>query len=210
MTNPIQVLTKWYRTRLERGRPYITLLPERMANTRLLPTREALIEALPKGGIIAEVGVDMGDFSQKILTISNPTHFHLVDLWPPSVVRNDRYSAVANRFQKEIDQGLVSLHRGDSEETMAGFADHTFDWIYLDTTHLYDKTVRELAICAKKVKPGGWLCGHDYTLGSWKDGVRYGVIEAVNDFCNTHGWDLVYLTNEPHRYISYALQKKNR
>lgn len=208
MTNPIQVLTKWYRTRLERGRPSITLQPERMANTRLLPTREALIEALPKGGIIAEVGVDMGDFSQKILTISNPIHFHLVDLWPPSVVRNDRYSAVANRFQKEVDQGLVSLHRGDSEETMAGFPDHTFDWIYLDTTHLYDKTVRELAICAKKVKQDGWLCGHDYTLGSWKDGVRYGVIEAVNDFCNTHGWDLVYLTNEPHRYISYALQKK--
>ncbi len=208
MTNPIQVLTRWYRTRLERGQPYITLLPERMSQTQLLPTREDLIEVLPHGGVIAEVGVDMGDFSQKILDISRPNQFHLVDLWPPSVVRNDRYTAVANRFTKEANDQQVILHRGDSEATMAGFPDHTFDWIYLDTTHLYDKTVRELAICAKKVKPGGWLCGHDYTLGSWKDGVRYGVIDAVNDFCNNHGWDLMYLTNEPHRYISYALQQK--
>lgn len=207
--NPFQILLRTVRRRKEDHHPVIHLLPERMASTRLLPSREELIAILPKNGTVAEVGVDMGDFSQKILETARPEVLHLIDLWPPSLIRKDRFSAVSDRFAREIGDKSIILHRGDSEATMAAFPDHSFDWIYLDTTHIYDKTVRELAICAAKVKPGGWLCGHDYTVGSWIEGVRFGVVDAVNQFCNDHGWDLVYLTNERHRYISYALQKKN-
>ncbi|MEZ5030813.1 MAG: class I SAM-dependent methyltransferase [Saprospiraceae bacterium] len=207
--NPIQILIRTVRKRKEKQHPVVHLQPERMATTRILPSREDLIAILPKNGIVAEVGVDMGDFSRKILDIAQPEVLHLVDLWPPSLIRQDRFTAVSDRFAEEIRNQSVVLHRGDSEKTMADFPDQSFDWIYLDTTHIYDKTVRELAICAKKVKPGGWLCGHDYTVGSWIEGVRFGVVEAVNQFCNENGWDLVYLTNERHRYISYALQKKS-
>lgn len=209
MIHPLQHLTRWLRSRQEKHIRPITLRPERMSETRVLPDRETLISRLPAGAVVAEVGVDMGDFSKKILDISNPVECHLIDLWPPSLVRADRYTAVAQRFSREAADGRVILHRGDSEATLESFPDHHFDWIYLDTTHLFEKTGRELEICARKIKTNGWLCGHDYTLGSWKDGVRYGVIRAVNDFCNREGWDLVFLTNEPHRYISYALKRSH-
>lgn len=208
LPNPIQILVRTVRRRKENQHPVVHLHPDRLSSTRVLPSREDLIAILPKHGLVAEVGVDMGDFSRKILDTSQPSVLHLVDLWPPSLVRKDRFTAVADRFASEIKDQSVVLHRGDSEETMAAFPDQSFDWIYLDTTHIFDKTVRELAICARKVKPGGWLCGHDYTVGSWIEGVRFGVVDAVNQFCNDNGWDLVYLTNERHRYISYALQKK--
>lgn len=209
LPNPLQILHRTIRRRKEKLQPVVHLSPKRMSSTKILPSREDLISILPEQGVVAEVGVDMGDFSRKILDNARPRILHLVDLWPSSLIRKDRFSAVADRFASEIRDQTVILHRGDSEATMAAFPDHMFDWIYLDTTHVYDKTVRELAICAKKVKPGGWLCGHDYTVGSWIEGVRFGVVDAVNQFCNDHDWDLVYLTNERHRYISYALQKKN-
>ena len=202
-------LTFWYRSRDERGRPVVEMDAARIQGTQLLPSREALLERLPQNAVVSEIGVDMGDFSQQILNISQPAHLHLIDLWPPSTIKKDRYQQVADRFQPLVQDGQVTLHRGDSEATLETFPDHTFDWVYLDTTHMYEKTVRELEILARKVKPGGYICGHDYTLGAWKYGVRFGVIPAVNDFCNRHEWDLAFLTNESHRYISYALRHRN-
>ncbi len=201
-------LTYFMRTRLFPSLPETGILPERMTATKLLYHREDLLAYLPKDAIVAEIGVDMGDFSESILQISQPRKLHLLDLWPPSVIKKDRYTQVLERFRQQTTAGLVSLHRGDSEALLESFEDNYFDWVYLDTTHRLDKTQRELAVCARKVKPGGIIAGHDYTSGAWDYGVRYGVVGAVNSFCNEHGWDLIALTNEASRHVSYALQKK--
>jgi len=39
-----------------------------------------------------------------------------------------------------------------------------------------------------KVKPGGWLCGHDYQF--------QGVVDAVGEFCNKEGVKLTFVTKE--------------
>lgn len=201
-------LTYLLRTKVFPTAPETEINPDRMRNTQLFPTREDLLAFLPKQAIVAEIGVDLGEFSESILRISQPTKLHLLDLWPPSMIRADRYTQVVKRFEKATNAGLVSLHRGDSEALLESFPDHYFDWVFLDTTHLLEKTQRELAVCARKVKPGGIITGHDYTTGAWDYGVRYGVVGAVNSFCNEYGWDLIALTNEASRHISYALQKK--
>jgi ubiquinone/menaquinone biosynthesis C-methylase UbiE len=201
-------LTYFMRTKVFPSMPEAEILPERMRETKLLFHREDLLAFLPKDAIVAEIGVDMGDFSESILQISQPKKLHLLDLWPPSVVKKDRYTQVVERFRKATAEGLVELHRGDSEALLEQFPDKYFDWVYLDTTHLLDKTQRELEVCSRKIKPGGIIAGHDYTSGAWDYGVRYGVVGAVNTFCNNHGWDLIALTNEASRHVSYALQKK--
>ncbi len=79
--------------------------------------------------------------------------------------------------------------------------------MYLDTNHQYETTRKELIAASRKVRSGGFIAGHDYVTGNFTDGIRYGVIPAVNEFCNSEGWSLRYLTNEPDRHLSFAIQK---
>ena len=74
-----------------------------------------------------------------------------------------------------------------STDAIGDFEDSTFDWIYIDTDHSYELTYKELRGYAPKVKPDGIIAGHDYSMGNWIDAYRYGVIEAVNEFCVQEG-----------------------
>jgi hypothetical protein len=183
------------------------LIPERMPDARLLPDRMALLHLLAKGGTCAEIGVDEGDFSRAILDICEPQVLHLVDLWPRPLIREDRFPKVKERFAKEISSGQVQLHRGDSLKTLEQMPDASLDWVYIDSAHTYAHTMAELTLCDRKVKPDGTIAGHDYAVGSWDYGVRFGVVRAVNEFCNRFGWHLVWLTNEADRHVSFALRK---
>lgn len=44
-------------------------------------SRDELIALLPKGGVVAEVGVAFGDFSEVILARTLPKRLHLIDPW---------------------------------------------------------------------------------------------------------------------------------
>ncbi|MEX0773138.1 MAG: class I SAM-dependent methyltransferase, partial [Balneolales bacterium] len=82
-----------------------------------------------------------------------------------------------------------------------------FDWIYIDTDHSYETTRDELRLYASKVKQGGIIAGHDYVKGNWITTYRYGVIEAVHEFCVNNDWELIYLTAEPIENQSFAIRR---
>jgi hypothetical protein len=86
-------------------------------------------------------------------------------------------------------------------------SENSLDWVYIDTDHTYKTTKEELEAAAKAVKPGGFICGHDYTSISYSGLRRYGVVEAVNEFCVQYGYEFIYLTSETTRHVSYALRK---
>jgi cephalosporin hydroxylase len=81
----------------------------------------------------------------------------------------------------------------------------SLDWIYIDTNHQYQNTLNELRAYQPLIKRSGYITGHNYTIGNFRNGIRYGVVEAVNQFCNEEHWQLVYLTNEPQRFLSYGI-----
>ena len=85
--------------------------------------------------------------------------------------------------------------------------DSYFDWVYLDTDHTYDTTRRELELLRPKMKKGGIIAGHDYIFGNWDDGHRYGVIEAVREFCLTYQWEMIFLTHELDDHPSFAIRE---
>ena len=68
-------------------------------------------------------------------------------------------------------------------------------------------TREELVKYASKVKRDGIIAGHDYTMGNWDSLNRYGVIEAVHEFCVKYGWELVYLTLESAENQSFAIKR---
>ncbi|MBK9149146.1 MAG: class I SAM-dependent methyltransferase [Flavobacteriales bacterium] len=172
----------------------------------MVPDREAFLNVLPKGGVVAEAGVDHGDFSARILAITQPSALHLIDVWSSKRYHSGLEDLVRKRFAREIESKQVRIDLGLSTDVMPRFPDGYFDWIYIDTDHGYRITAAELAIARTKVKPGGIIAGHDYVTGNWDGGVRYGVVEAVHEFCVKHDWELILLTHETDRHLSFAIR----
>jgi hypothetical protein len=185
--------------------PVVPLAEELQANVKLLADRFHLLHRLPKRGVVVELGVNVGDFSAEILRITQPKKLFLVDQWSDSRYSGRIRKGVQERFAKEIDSGVVHLINANSLDAASHFEAGSLDWIYIDTNHQYLNTQNELRAYKPLMKRTGYIAGHDYTIGNFRNGIRYGVVEAVNEFCNAEKWQLAYLTNEPHRFLSYGI-----
>lgn len=186
--------------------PHFEVSYPRIENARLLATREQLLSFLPTNGIVAELGVDRGGFSQKILEVNQPSKLHLVDVWQSTRYPEKLFHEVSERFQEDIRVGKVEINRGLSTEVVTDFPDCYFDWIYIDTAHSYAVTKAELQAYLPKIKPDGIIAGHDFIVGEIDVPWKYGVIEAVYEFCEEFGWEIVYLTMERGISPSFAIR----
>ena len=179
---------------------------------RVFATRRQLVTALPSRAVVAEIGVQRGNFSKKILRKAKPRRLHLIDCWeehhdglgyphdgrPVSQTNHDdNYAFVEERFAAGIAAGRVQLHRGYSVPLLKAFPDSYFDWIYIDANHTYEAVSSELAAALTKIKPGGVIAGHDYIDTLYWKKRNFGVVEAVDEFCGRHGWEIIAETSEP-------------
>lgn len=176
------------------------------ANGSLLPDRLALVDRMKRGALVAELGVADGNFSAEILARTDPACLHLIDLWHGARYR-DGAARVAERFDTEIVRGQVVVHQGPSVDMLGRLADASLDWVYIDTTHDYALTARELRMAARKVGADGRIAGHDFCTGNIITPVVYGVVQAVNEFCLREGWQYEYLTLESHGHFSFCLMR---
>lgn len=184
-------------------------LEERLTdNMRIVQTREQMLDLLPKNGVVAEVGVAFGNYSKSILEHSTPSELHLIDLWDPKNARYaDGLEQVKSRFEDAINSHQVIIKQGLSWDILKSYPDKYFDFVYLDSSHDFDSVNKELKIVHNKIKENGYICGHDYTRWAGSGIYRWGVVEAVNNFCREYEWELIYITNEPNRLLSYAIRK---
>jgi hypothetical protein len=187
--------------------PKIDLEKRHISNTKLLESREVLLEQLTKNGIGAEIGVDQGTFTQKILEISSPKKLHLVDIWSSKRYDYTKQNEVFNKFEHEISAGSIEINIGYSTIVAKDFPNNYFDWIYIDTDHSYETTINELYAYQDKLKEGGIIAGHDYIQGYWIGMVKYGVVEAVAEFCKNNNWEILFLTTELNENPSFAIRK---
>lgn len=187
--------------------PKSTLEEKHIRNLKVLVDRGVLLDLLPKHAVVAEVGVDRGVFTEQILLRTQPAKLHLVDTWGTDRFNDTLMQGVQEKFKDQFAAGTLQINRGLSTEVLPTFADAYFDWLYIDTDHRYSTTRDELALAENKVKPGGVIAGHDYILGNWGSGMRYGVIEAVREFCLKRDWEMIYQTCEARGRLSYALRK---
>lgn len=182
-------------------------------------SRDELIALLPKGGVVAEVGVAFGDFSEVILVRAQPRRLHLIDPWThqtqedyagdPANFDQDTFDRnfqdVTARFAAATEAGIVTIERGLSIELAPRFPDGFFDWVYIDAMHTRDAVLADLRAFAPKVKPDGFILGHDYANHAEAMAMGFGVVEAVNQFVRESGCPLVALTNS--YYPTYAIAK---
>ena len=185
----------------------VKLNQNHIKNLKVLLNRESLLKFLPKNCIIAELGVDKGDFSAKIISFTEPKKLYLIDSWDSDRYNLKKMKYINKRFQKAINVGRVFVIRGTSEKELERFKNGYFDWVYIDTTHSYLQTLKELELCRIKIKDGGIIAGHDYCQGNIDKALKYGVVQAVNEFCIKYSWEFIYLTHETDRSLSFAIKK---
>ena len=194
-------------TRVSKKIPKYELSDIHIKNAKLLTSREELLKILPQNGVVAELGVDEGDFSELIQSINNPDRLHLIDYWGSERYSQTKRDKVEKRFQTKVADKTVEINLGFSTTVVEQFKDNYFDWIYIDTDHSYKTTIKELELYSKKVKIDGIISGHDYILGNWNGVVRYGVIEAVYEFCAKNNWEIIYVTTELNTNPSFAIRR---
>lgn len=189
--------------------PEIQMEDLNIQNCRLVKDRDEMLRRLSaesEGWKMAEIGVAFGDFSEQILKICSPNKLYLIDCWD-----SERFGAgascVRDKFKHEIDKGIVKIMQGYSTQKLEELADGELDLAYIDTVHDYDTTKKELELCERKVKIGGYICGHDYAKFNVYSRFDYGVYDAVNEFAVNYGYEFIYLTMENHGLQSYCLRK---
>lgn len=181
--------------------PVTPQLTERhLDNCRMVPSREHILRRMRQAGVVCEVGVQTGRFSQTILNILQPTKLHLLDL---DLHTHD----VAALFSAEIQAGVVEQHEGDSSTWLASFPDAYFDLVYIDGDHTYEGVKRDIRAARLKVKRDGYMVFNDYTYWSPSECMRYGVVQAVNELCIEDDWELLYFAFGHYMYCDVAVRR---
>lgn len=144
---------------------------------------------LKAGAVGAELGVFKGAFLDYLLS-TNPKKLYAVDPWyrlsaewpwasgDKSTVK--ALIAILDEYQSEIAAKLVEPRVEYSIEFLAGLSDNSLDWVYIDSSHQYEETARELSLCERKIKKGGFIIGDDYVSDPAHR--HHGVFKAVNEF----------------------------
>ncbi|WP_208300341.1 class I SAM-dependent methyltransferase [Prosthecobacter fusiformis] len=187
--------------------PRVALETRHIENCQILLNRKIMLQKIGQRDMVAELGVNQGDFSQEILNISRPAVLHLVDIWGSERFHEGLFNEVQDKFKTEIERQAVRIHRKLSTEAASDFEDEYFDMIYIDTDHSYNTTRDELTAYSTKVKSDGIIAGHDYSMGNWIKAYRYGVIEAVHEFCIKYNWEILYLTADTLESQSFAIRR---
>ena len=172
----------------------------------LLPDRFYLLDRLPKGVKVAEVGVAFGDFTREILDRCAPAKLMLIDSWGSARYR-DGLEAIERELAANIADGQVEICQGTSVDILRGLPVGAFDWVYIDTSHTFETTLAELQLSGEIVGETGRIAGHDFCTGNVIRPVPYGVVEAVTKFCKDCDWQFEFLTAESNGHFSYCLKR---
>ena len=135
----------------------------------------------------AEIGVAYGHNSINILeTIPSLQLLYLVDPWAGVVRTKEFYQSVKDKAYKNL---LPHSDRVTIMDTTSQMAAPSIPWpldfVYIDGDHSYDAVMLDIILWGRKVRPGGFLAGHDYVRTR-----KHGVYRAVNDYANYHNIEI--------------------
>lgn len=148
-----------------------------------------------------EVGVFAGQMSAALLRAAPNLHLKMVDSWEGGGAAytgdsGDWHAALGqpeqDEFMRQAEQRVkfakerTNIFRMRSSEA-AGMAKALYDFVFLDADHSYEGCAADLAAWAPKVRPGGYICGHDYEN---TDFPKFGVTQAVDEFVAERGLTL--------------------
>ena len=199
---------------------YPALESKHLDNPRLFANREDLISSMRsvEGGVIAEVGVAHGVFSEYLLNELRPRKFVASDVF--TMHEWDTYLGTSVNIllhnmthldyyrQKFADRhNQVVIEVGRSNFTLAKYPDKFFDLIYIDADHSYENVKQDAHLAAAKLADNGIIVFNDYTQFDYLHGLRYGVVKAVNELIINDEWGVCGFALQSAMYCDIAIHK---
>ena len=139
-----------------------------------------------------ELGVREADLSRYLLNKFDNLHLVVVDLWSQggfSDKMNDIYNHSENerisRERLEPYKERVEILRMATHLAADNYDDKSFDFVYIDSSHVGDCVTREINAWYPKLKDTGIMCGHDY-CDAWGGTYK----EAIDKFCGNNLVDM--------------------
>jgi hypothetical protein len=197
-----------------------TLNSTHLNGAKLVGTREDLISDMSflKGGVIAEIGVADGFFSDFLLSELQPRKFVAFDIFTMhefSTSFAGRTNVFSNMTQLEhyrrkfADRGpQVVIEVGKSQQNLAKYPDKSFDLIYIDGDHSYAGVNADANLAKAKITDKGVVVFNDYIIYDYIFGEFYGVVRAVNELLTNEDWRVYGFALASHMYCDIALRKR--
>ena len=156
----------------------------------IIEQREDLAKLIDELGLKtgAELGVNLGKFSEFLLGSSKLEKLYSIDAWQTDesstkAVFKQRAAVVLNKCYEEAKQRLSKygersrIIKKTTFDAVKDFEDNSLDFVYIDASHRFSGVALDLIQWYPKVRPGGIFAGHDY----WSC-YRCEVMDAVNGF----------------------------
>ena len=131
-------------------------------------TFKMLVDSVPDGGVFIEGGAWLGKSSSYLCDIAGDRiQIYIIDTWKGSPDEIDTTHKLAAEtdifeiFKDNMGNRKYSAIRKDSISASKDFEDESCDVVFIDMTHTYDAVLEDIKHWLPKVKPGGWLAGHD-------------------------------------------------
>jgi hypothetical protein len=206
----------------QQGEPrYAQKLPDELIrNCRLLAEREDILKFIPKNKVFCEVGVALGDFSQKVLTVCEVSKFYAVDsfgwhnapdVWGGRVGRElngkSHVDYYRDKFKEYIERGIVEILKGGSVQVLTKLPEKSIDILYLDADHSYSSVKGELNAAKPLLTPNAWIILNDYIMHDWVTNKRYGVVQAAHEFMIEGRWEMIYFALHNGMFCDVAIRK---
>lgn len=143
---------------------------------------------------VAEVGVFRGMNAKCLLSARRDVELWMVDPWG-GVTNGYRATGdyqtrfSAQRWEQTYRDALKRTQfaenrrrvvRRRSVEAAELVDDRSIDVVFIDADHSYEAALSDIKAWAPKVRPGGWIGGHDYKHP--REGRGYGVQRAVDEW----------------------------
>ena len=142
----------------------------------------------------AEIGVFDGQNSGWLLARLPMLTLHMVDQWkayhdskqPDTVHDAGKWDRVRRMALARTDFAGARriVHHTDSVSAAAAVQNGSLDMAFIDANHSLEFVRRDIVAWWPKVRPDGWLAGHDYER---KPPRIYGVQQAVDEFASAKG-----------------------
>lgn len=203
---------------MQSKRDFPSLTQDNIREARLFATREDMIRSLPiaRSGVIAEVGVALGDFSEFLISTLEPEKFFAIDTFEMhlasshwGVPTSRMFSGMTHQafYEKRLNGDNVIVDPRLSYVALADQQDNSFDMIYIDAEHTMDEVARDAKIAATKCKSNGVLIFNDYIMWDHMLGAEYGIVQAVNTLVVEHGWSVIGFALQRDMFCDIAIQR---
>ena len=149
-----------------------------------------------------EIGVYRGEYTE--LLAKSGMKIYGVDPWLAydgyPYHGTDEEQPAHNKNYEETKKRLVpytnvTLIRKTSMDALKDFEDESIDFCYIDGNHSFRYVADDMCEWIKKIKKGGFLCGHDYI---YANPLSFHVRHVVDAYVQAHAIQSLWILGEKH------------